>query len=825
MFGRRAVCYNVYMKRTTFIFAAALTTAFAAQGARSVKGFNDGWEFSRDRENWHPVAVPHDWAIEGPFDPSGDPDTAKLPWKGTGWYRRTLNLEPPPEGRRLMLDFDGIMCDGTVYVNGQPCGRRAYGYLGICADVTPFVFTGTNTVLVKADTTKLASRWYPGAGLYRRVRLIETDELYFANGDIAVATPEVDAARAVVEIRGRVTSRRTSDEDVDVNAVLISPDGDVAASGSATVSVQACAKGDFLLRLVVGSPQLWTVGERAKLYTARISLNGENAGDEIEIRTGIRSFRFDADKGFFLNGEHVPLRGVNLHSDLGPLGMAFNKSAMRRQLAIMRDMGVNAIRTSHNPPAPEMLDLCDEMGFFVWDECFDKWNATAGRSDEPLEEFVESNLKDFVRRDRNHPCVFVWSIGNEIPTGGGFESREDGWHHSPAFGTTAERCTRFRNAVRTEDATRPVGIGCCHAQVAKRGDLVNLDISGWNYRRSYTDIKDKFPSKPVLYSESASAVSEYGYYAQRMPTNRTDFAVADVAIDSYDRNAVEWCDIPDIEFERLEEDTYMCGEFVWTGVDYLGEPTPYGGWSRPKSVSLEESARSSYFGICDLLALPKDRYWLYRSRWNTKDFTIHIVPDHWTFPERTGSSMPVYVYTSADEAELFVNGVSKGRRRKDPNANSSSGYYGILPRYRILWEDVAYEPGEVKAVAYGKDGTVLGEETLRSAGPAAKVVLSSESDMLPDDGEELVFVKVTLADADGTSVPRDSRRISFAVTGPAEIVAVGNSNPRGLDSFKDVASHPLCNGRAGLFIRRTGPGAVTLTASAPGLAPASRRWR
>jgi len=792
--------------------------------SRVVEDFNGGWEFSFDQKTWRPVSVPHDWAIEGPFNPNGDANTAKLPWRGTGWYRKTLNLPNAPAGKRIFLDFDGVMCDGTVFVNGKPCAHRAYGYLGMRVDVTPYVFLGANTVLVKADTSKLFSRWYPGAGMYRRVRKVTTDELYVDQDDVVVTTPQVSAEKAVVEVKGRVTSRRTKDEAVKVNIALKAPDGKIIAERVLDVSVPACGNGDFHARLEVANPLLWKMEDNASLYTVALILKGDNAADALEVRTGIRTFRFDADKGFFLNGEHVQLHGANLHSDLGILGLAFNKSAMRRQLRVMKDMGVNAIRTSHNPPAPEMLDLCDEMGFFVWDECFDKWNETSGREDEPLEEYVESSLKDFVRRDRNHPCVFVWSIGNEIPIGGGFESRKEEWTYSP-YGTTAERCTRFRNVVRSEDATRPVGMGLCHGEGVARGDFANLDITGWNYRRSYADMKKAYPEKPVLYSESASAVSEYGYYAERLPTNRIDFAVNDIAIDSYDRNAADWCDIADIEFERLEEDRYVCGEFVWTGIDYLGEPTPYGGWSCPDSVRKAGESRSSYFGACDLLAFPKDRFYLYRSYWNNRDLTLHIVPDHWTFPERVGRKVPVYVYTSADEAELFVNGVSQGRRRKDPSAGTKTGYYGALPRYRLMWDDVVYQPAEVKVVAYGKDGSKLGEETLRTAGPAAKVVLTPESDTLPEGGKELVFVKVTLADANGTPIPRDNRRVSFKVEGPGEIVAVGNSNPRGLDSFKDTASHPLCNGRAGLVMRRTGKGDVTLTAAADGLGKGACEFR
>ncbi|MBQ6136920.1 MAG: DUF4982 domain-containing protein [Kiritimatiellae bacterium] len=819
------------MKATLILLAAsfAVSSSFAVTPrAREVSDFCDGWEFSRDLKTWRAVDVPHDWAIEGPFNPEGNAWTGKLPWKGVGYYRRTIVLDAVPERRRIFLDFDGVMCEGTVYVNDQPCGHQLYGYLGMRADVTPYLFAGTNTVLVKADTTKLASRWYPGAGMYRRVRKIETGDLYFDEDDVFVNAfvPKKSDGRAWrVSVRGSVTSRLLMDVHAVVKVSLVSPKGDVVAGGQGETHVAKCGKGDFSVNLSVRDPELWEMKPGAALYTAVVSAVSPDGAvwDEVSVRTGFRTFRFDANEGFFLNGRRVQLKGVCLHADLGILGMAYNRSAMRRQLEAMRDMGVNALRTSHNPPSPETLELCDEMGIFVWDECFDKWNATCGRGDEPLEEFVSSHLAEFVRRDRNHPCVFVWSIGNEIPPGGGFAPGQEIWNMPRTIGTTAERCARFRDTVLAEDATRPVGIGSCFKKAAPEGHYASLDITGWNYGEQYLEMRKYYPDKPLIYSESASAFSDYGYYAPTLPTNKTDWAVADLSVDSYDRNSASWSDIADREFERMERDRFVAGEFVWTGIDYLGEPTPYAD-AKVSGVQLarRDMARSSYFGINDLLALPKDRTFLYRSHWNREAFTLHIVPSHWNFDKPT---LPVYVYTSADEAELFLNGKSLGRRKKDLSATMAKGYYAGIPRYRIIWDEVKYEPGELKAVAYGADGKVLGEETIRTAGEAASVVLEPESQALPADPKELVFVKVTLADAKGVPVPRDMRRVSFSVKGPAKIVSVGNANPRGHDSFKDVSSHPLYNGRAGLFVRRTGEGEVGLSASADGLTSATLRFR
>ena len=814
-------------KFSAVVAAAVAGMAMLAQASRTVEDFNDDWEFSRDEVTWRAVEIPHDWAIEGPFDPEGDAQTGKLPWEGVGWYRKTIILDAAPTGRRVFLDFDGVMCDGTAYVNGQPCGRQMYGYLGFRADATPYLYKGTNTIMVKADTTKLRSRWYPGAGMYRRVRKIETGDIYLDERDIAITTPDVSSERATVRVSGAVTSRLNTDAAATVAVTVKNPSGEVVAAGRADVVVRSCGKGTFDLALAVEKPVLWEMTCPAALYTTEVDVTSGEKEDAVAFKTGLRSFRFDAKEGFFLNGRHVQLKGVCLHADLGILGMAYNRSAMRRQLAVMRDMGANALRTSHNPPSPETLELCDEMGIFVWDECFDKWNATCGRGDEPLEEFVCARLAEFVRRDRNHPCVFVWSIGNEIPNGGGFAPGQEIWNMPSTIGTTAERCARFRNAVLAKDATRPVGIGSCFPKAATEGHYASLDITGWNYNQLYGEMHRRYPDKPLIYSESASAFSDYGYYAPVPPTNKTDYTVADFSVDSYDRNAAAWSDIPDREFERMERDRFVAGEFVWTGIDYLGEPSPYSG-KNVCGVPLQkrDCARSSYFGICDLLCFPKDRTYLYRSYWKKEAFTLHLVPDHWTFPERAGQKMPVYVYTSADEAELFLNGVSLGRRRKDPAATMANGYYAGMPRYRLIWDDVEWKAGTLKAVAYGtgvaegSPSAVLGEETLRTAGAAASVVLSPEPYVLPANRNELVFVKVTLADANGTPVPRDSRRVKFDIEGPGQIVSVGNSNPHGLDSFKDVASHPLHNGRAGLAIRRTGPGEVRLTAAADGLVSA-----
>lgn len=787
-----------------FVILMTVSLAFAIE-ARTVRPFNDGWSFSRGGKPFEQVAIPHDWAIAGPFDPNGDGNTGKLPWKGAGTYRKSLVLDEAPKGR-LFLDFDGVMARATVFVNGQPCGSGEYGYLGFRADATPYLLAGTNEIEVTCDTLALSSRWYPGAGMYRNVWMTSTDDLLVDESSLRFETKDVLTDRAVLSVSGAVTSRRPADAESTVSLTVKDDCGATVGSCEAKVRVGAYGEGAFALSIPVVRPRLWRMKPGAALYSAEVSVRAPGAADAVTRRIGFREFRFDPQKGFFLNGERVQLKGVDLHSDLGPLGMAFNRDAMRRQLAVMIDMGANALRTSHNPPAPEVLDLCDELGIFVWDECFDKWNETCGRGEIPLEEFVPRQLTRFVRRDRHHPCVFVWSIGNEITPGKATPPGQEHWAGAESLGSSDERCARFRRAVLENDDSRPVAIGSCFPEAGERGDYDSLDLTGWNYRGMYEPMWKRRPDKPVLYSESASALSEYGFYAERLPTNKTDFAAAKRRVDSYDFNAASWSDVPDREFFRMERDRYCGGEFVWTGIDYLGEPTPYA----QEGIAANNS-RSSYFGICDLCVLPKDRFYLYRSHWNRDAFTLHIVPGHWNFPEKAGKTLPVMVYTNADEAELFVNGRSRGRRRKDSGAGKGGDYYSVLPRYRLMWTDVPYEAGEVRVVAYGKDGRALGESSRRTAGEPQRIVLTAERRY-----GELCVVQVTLADRDGVPVPNDNRRINFAVDG-CRILAVGNSDPRGLDSFKEVSSHPLCFGRGAVYLNVEEGKGARLLASAEGL--------
>jgi beta-galactosidase len=736
----------------------------AEQGPSEGEFFlREGWEFSRDQKEWKGVRVPHDWAIEGPFDPNLDGNTGKLPWRGVGWYRRTIELPQSSAGKFVALRFGGVMSNPEVFLNGEKVGGWDYGYMSFEVDVSAKLkFGEKNELLVKADTTNHRSRWYPGAGIYRDVKLVVEDyEDRAIWGSVKITTSDITPESAKVRVAYKTP---------------------VSSS-------------EIVNEFVVERPVLWDVAN-PKLYETKIC--GKT------YRYGIRTAEFTANDGFHLNGRRVQLKGVNLHSDLGPLGMAFDVGAMRRQLEVMKDMGVNAIRTSHNAPAPELLDLCDEMGFVVWNECFDKWDGTAGIAPgEAPEDLVSRNLQAFVRRDRNHPCVVCWSIGNEIPPQG--EKNPNGVNES--------RCALFRSVVLGEDSTRQVGIGCCHTESAGRGDYAAMDLTGWNYSELYMPMRSKYPDKPLVYSESASAFSSWGFYPAKPTPRPLDYDPETVVeIDSYDRCSAKWSDIPDMEFARMERDRFVAGEFVWTGIDYLGEPTPNA-----------KLCRSSFFGICDLCAMPKDRFWLYRSLWNDRKETVHLLP-HWNWDGREGEKVTVVCYTSGDEAELFVNGESAGRRKKLAETppvvkKDSPDYYKVTERYRISWE-VPYEPGEIKVVAF-RNGHPIGEDVRKTAFKPTAVRLTPEQTEIADG--ELAFVKVEIEDEDGTVMPLANDRVSFALEGPGEIVAVGNGSPSALDSFAETSSHPLYYGRALVIVRRTGGSGLPLklTASVRGVRPAS----
>ena len=812
---------------------ASLAVGAAAAFSESDATLTDGWKFAKDVSDradwsaetfddsaWERVRVPHDWAISGPFlmeERTGI--SGRLPWRGTGWYRLAFSLTAEEAEECVFFDFDGAMASPEVYVNGRKAGGWDYGYASFRVDATPFVRAGANSLAVRVSTLDHSARWYPGAGLYRRVVMKKRGRAHFAYNGVFVTTPEVSRKRALVRVAWET-------ENAPVGAevrVRILKDGREVADED-----EPAAQGAMLLKLK--DPELWDVGHPA-LYHAEVALadaQGRHLSRET-VRFGVRSIAFPvpadsgdrAANGFHLNGRRVQLKGVNNHSDLGLLGMAFDRSAARRQLRIMREMGANALRTSHNPPAPELLDLCDEMGILVWDEAFDKWDAYGGRrDDQSLEEYVARNLVAFAKRDRNHPSVIVWSIANEI------------WEWDPAHpirdaknvfadrgpsGQTKVRNTFFRDQIRLVDATRPVGNGNRPYMNEKRildlGIFEPLDLTGWNYKRAYVPVKERYPRMPIIYSESASAVSSYGFYLDD-PLGGMRFRLRGKddpkQVDSRDLQSN--IDLADEVFDYMDRDAYCCGEFVWTGFDYLGEPSPY-----------DVEARSSYFGIVDLTGVPKDRYWLYRSHWNITSPTLHISPDTWTFPGREGRNTPVMVYTDSDEAELFLNGRTLGRRRKgEPVAlpeTMTNFHFAACHRYRLMWLDVPYEPGELKAVSYRK-GVKTGEKVLRTAGKPEALRLEVEHLMGKDEGE-LIWAHAFAFDAAGVRTLGATDRVDFSIEGPGAILGAGNGDACEYVPLTQPTGHRLFGGCATAVVRRTGPGRLTLKVSSPSLRGAS----
>jgi len=758
-----------FYKRLASVALAAFATLIS-NGEETICSEPSGWRFFAEGDAvGKPVTVPHDWAIYGPVLKNADgtyDDQGRCGgynWKGR--FRYEADFLRQGTNTALYLEFGGVMAQPRVFVNGRFAGGWDYGYMSFALDVSQLADVGTNRLTVCGDTTQRWSRWYPGAGVYRPVKVIERPFLHVVPGTMCITTPEVTRECARVEVACETSLYRTN------------------------------------FSFVVEKPHLWDVDD-PHLYT--LEFLGE------KFRYGIRTFMWTADDGFHLNGRRVQLKGANLHSDLGPLGMEFHVDAAKRQLLLMKDMGCNALRTSHNPPAMEVLDLCDELGIVVWDECFDDWRSTA---DIPFgarwDESVKRNLDHLVRRDRNHPCVIAWSIGNEIwvvPEGGREKERNQ---------LTADRVRELADFVRALDQTRPVAMGCQPSAASQvgRGIYDSLDLVGWNYRESYKALRKRLPKMPLVYSESASAVSSAaGYYELPVRTDKYAFNTNTFDCSGYDMLAGENLDPADVEFLRVERDRYLAGEFVWTGIDYIGEPTPF--W---------KNARISYFGAADLCGFPKDRFWLYRSHWNNQDETCHIVPSHWNFSSDCGSQVivSVYVYTSGDEAEVFLNGVSQGRRSKLP-----FGDYDTTPRslktdprifdhYRLRWSDVVYRPGELRVVAY-RNGCKIGEKTVRTAGEPVRVRIARDAHSPVDSS--LDFYRVTLMDAYGVEVPNRFDRLFFTIEGDGEILAVGNGNAHGVDSYRETASHPLFYGQALVIVRKRGEYALSVRTA--NLAPA-----
>ncbi len=816
------------MKKTllTLALCAAVGVSLSAQRRESL--LKDGWRFSQsdnseavapgyDDSGWTQVSVPHDWAITGPFDRRHDLQTVAvtqdgekkatlktgrsggLPYIGTGWYRTVFNATP---GRMVSLLFDGAMSEARVWVNGHEAGQWPFGYNSFHFDVTPYINTdgSPNTLSVRLENLPFSSRWYPGAGLYRNVHLIETDSIHVPVWGTHVTTPHVGKNFATVRL---LTSVENSDGiDIRVNTDIVSPDGNVVASRS------TCGRVNHGLpveqNFEVSEPMLWSP-ESPSLYVARTRIL-DSTGREVdsyETRFGIRSIEVIPERGFFLNGEHRKFQGVCNHHDLGPLGSAINRSALRHQLELLKDMGCDAVRTSHNMPAPELVELCDEMGFMMMVEPFDEWDIAKCQNGYHrfFDEWAERDMVNMLHNYRNHASVVMWSVGNEVPT----QCSDDGY-----------KVARFlQDICHREDPTRPVTCGMDQVTcVLDNGFAAMIDVPGLNYRaHRYVEAYERLPQGVVLGSETASTVSSRGVY--KFPVMVSGTAMyPDHQSSGYDTESCSWSNIPDVDFALAEDYPWTMGQFVWTGFDYLGEPSPYNTDAWP--------SHSSLFGIIDLASIPKDRYYLYRSQWNRDDTTLHVVP-HWTWPGREGKVTPVMVYTSLPEAELFINGKSQGRQRfwTAAEASASTDSMALLRRYRLMWMDAVYEPGEIKVVGYDSDGRTVREQVLKTAGKPYALKLETDTKSLAPDGEDLAYVTVSVVDRHGNRCPEDTRLVSFKVTGDGRYRASANGDATSLDLFHLPQMH-LFSGRCTAIVQSGDTsGQVTLKAIAKGLRPAT----
>lgn len=724
-----------------------------------------------DDSKWEEVTVPHDWAIDKPFDMRIDMQSVKviedgdkvskmrtgrtgaLPAFGVGYYRTQVNSETYMKNKRIRIEFDGAMSLANVYINGKFAGEWPYGYSSFSFDITDlWNFEGENTIVVRLENKAESSRWYPGAGLYRNVRLVVTDPISIAHWGTYVTTPHVTAQKANMDIKTRITNTTGKEVKVRLESLLINRKGETVKK-TATMKKITAQETVIEQELAISNPDLWSI-ESTDMYTLVSNIYADNnLCDTYETKVGIRSITFDKEKGFFLNGKSVKLKGVCLHHDLGPIGIAVNYRALERQLQMMQEMGCNAIRTSHNPPTPELLDLCDRMGLLVQVEAFDEWKLgkNVNGYNQYFDKWAERDLTAMIHRDRNHPSVIMWSIGNEV--------REQNDKNG------AEVARYLTEICHREDPTRPVTAGFnSHYSAIKNGLAAEVDLVGFNYKpHDYKKMHQKYPDYVLYGSETASTVSSRGEYKFPAKENRGAY-YEDYHVSSYDLEYPEWASTPDTEFEQQDDCEFIAGEFVWTGFDYLGEPTPYNEGT---------PAHSSYFGIVDLAGLKKDRFYLYQSKWSNKP-VLHLLP-HWNWEERIGRNVPVYCYTNYPKAELFVNGKSMGLREK----NSKNKY----ERYRLMWNDVVYQPGEIKVVAYKEDGSIADTKTIKTAGKTYRIKTTADRKKISADGKDLTFVTVEIVDKDGNLCPKADNLLFFDVEGNVKLKAVCNGDPTDQTSF------------------------------------------
>lgn len=783
--------------------------------SRTIQRLRHHWKFTRTRQEdasaldcddtaWESVQVPHDWAIAGPFDPTIDQReangwmadvesgithitgrTGALPHVGEGWYRIWVDVPAADSPKRYRLECDGIMSRPVIHCNGQLAGTWGYGYTSFALDLTEFIKPGeANLISVACSNLEESARWYPGAGIYRNIRLVELDPTHIDHWGVEITTPEVEDSRGTVRIKTRIVDAQ---QHTTLRTTLLDPAGKTLVSEECAAS-ECCDQ-----TLTVDTPQRWSL-ETPLQYTVRSEVMMESRlTDTLDTRFGFRTLRFDANHGFFLNETPLTFKGVCIHHDLGPLGAAVNVAALRRQLDLLKEMGVNAIRTSHNPPAPELPMLASEMGILIIDEMFDEWKYPKCDNgyNTLWDEWAEKDARALIKRDRNHPAVIMWSLGNEIPEQG----KEDG----------GDICRFLHEISHDEDPTRPTTAGFNDPKGAIRNGLAEVvDLPGWNYlAHLYGTYHQTLPHKPTYGSETESTYSSRGIYRFPVRDERNE-KHEDLQVSDYGMSYPSWGYSPDMEFRAQEECSFVMGEFAWTGFDYLGEPSPY---------MLEWPSRSSYHGIIDLGGLPKSRYYLYQSTWTDK-VVLHVLP-HWTWPGREGERTPVHCFTSYRKAELFLNGRSLGVRHKHAKDLGPG-------RYRLVWEDVYFEPGELKVVAFDQEDTPGTETVIRTAGEPSAIELEVDRSSIQADGEDMAFVTVRIVDKDGTLCPHADTQVTYSIEGPAELVGLCNGDPSSVQSFKG-SEMKVFSGMAVAYVQSMegSVGPITLHAHATGLQGAS----
>lgn len=774
--------------------------------AQTKQTLQKNWKFTREDNSafsqstfndvkWQNVTIPHDWAIYGPFDMENDIQrtaikqdgqkdaiehtgrTGGLPFVGVGWYRTTFDLPDFSNDKKVFIQFDGAMSNPEVFINGQKAGQWHNGYNTFFLDISNWVKNKNNSLAVRLDNLTQMSRWYPGAGLYRNVHIITKNKTHIPIWGVHITTPEIQSKFAKVDINTEFVSENI--ENIEVETEIFNPKGEKVAQNKVKSS-QYTSNNTINQQIFIDFPQLWGI-KQPNLYKAITKLykNGK-LEDQTETTFGIRSIEVKPNDGFYLNGKKIKLKGVCLHHDLGALGSAVNEAAIRRQILLMQDMGANAIRTSHNMPAPEYVKIADEMGMLLAVESFDEWAIPKVQNGYHLyfKDWAEKDLTNLVKHYRNNPSVIMWFIGNEVEEQSNIEG---------------SRVARFlQDVIRKYDSTRPISNGMDRPDdILKNNMAATMDLVGFNYRPfKYEEAYKKLPQQLLLGSETVSTISSRDVY--KFPVERKAMAkYPDQQTSSYDVEHCSWSNLPEDNFIYDEELPYMIGEFIWTGIDYLGEPTPY---------YVEWPSHSSYFGAVDLATLPKDRFYLYRSHWNKSEETLHILP-HWTWNGREGEVTPIFVYTNYPTAEVFINGKSQGKQTKnlsiplrETENPESQKTFERQKRYRLMWLNTKYEPGSVKVVAYNDKGEAVAEKEIHTAGKPYQIKLTADRNYIKADGKDLAYITVEVVDKEGNVCPDVNDLVQFEVKGAGKFRASANGDATSLDLFHEPKMH-LFNGK------------------------------